>query len=135
MHIPAENTAVACAPKPGKLESLLREQRISDPALLLRAAILDHATQALTAEAAAIAQRGARALGDIDQSACGSRKVGNQGVLTARQDLPTSRSHRQPKLQSWDMGVSRPSRQAAKVSHCAPVTPLQYRVAIGRSAV
>ena len=86
------DTAVAPAPEPGKLEGLLRARQITDPALLLRAALIDHATQALTAEAAVRARRQARATGDVQQPAArSSRNAGNHGVLTARQDLPATR--------------------------------------------
>jgi hypothetical protein len=94
MLMQAENTATGPAPEPGKLEGLLRAQQIGDPALLLRAALLDHATQALTAEASAKVQRLARAASELQEPIpSGSRNPGNHGVLTAHQDLPATQSN------------------------------------------
>jgi hypothetical protein len=78
-------------PVPGRTEHALRDLQIHDPALLLRAAVIDQAARDLVAEATAkVNSRATVSIPDcpVCQTAPGARQAPGPPVRIARQDAP-----------------------------------------------
>jgi hypothetical protein len=74
---------------PGRTEHALRTLRIHDPALLLRAAVIDQAARDLVAEAATKAHsRDTVTVGPTSRPAPGARSAGSPPARVASQDTP-----------------------------------------------
>jgi hypothetical protein len=105
--------------RPGRLELMLRRQHITDPALLLRAAFLDHATQDLTAEATAAARRHADINTEIqDLTGSRARSLRNLSARTASQDHPAP-----PASRNRAPRTRQPATKPAQRAKAAPGHP------------
>jgi hypothetical protein len=109
-------------PVPGRTEQALRKLHIRDPALLLRAAVIDHAARDLVAEATAKAHRRNVVTGPGSRSVPRLRQAPGPPARAASQDVPPGPRAGRPVVVM--LGVS-PDRARS---------PLQRRIDNRRSA-
>ena len=80
------------APVPGRTEQALRKLRIRDPALLLRAAVIDQAAHDLVAQARAAAHSRDIVAGPASRPLPAVRRNGDRSARVASQDIGTARA-------------------------------------------
>jgi hypothetical protein len=104
-------------PVPGRTERALRKLQIRDPALLLRAAVIDQAARDLVAEAAARAHSRDTVTIPVPRPAPGTRQAPGQPPRVASQDAPLP-PHAGPVV-NQPLRTSTPAAPSAAVArHC-----------------
>jgi hypothetical protein len=111
---------------PGRTEHALRELQIHDPALLLRAAVIDQAARDLVAEAATKAHsRDTVTFGPASRPAPGAPSAASPPARVASQDTPLtphaghSLDHRRGAAPAGPVSRSRPARQGSRGARSA----------------
>jgi len=95
-------------PVPGRTEQALRKLHIRDPALLLRAAVIDHAARDLLAEATAKAHSRNIVSGPGSRSVPGLRQAPAPPARVASQDMPPAPRAGQPVAAMPGVSPARP---------------------------
>ena len=116
--------SVTVTPLPGRTEQTLLKLQIRDPALLLRAAVIDQAARELIAESTT-RERSRRDVSDRTRHPeVDTRPPGRLSVRVARQDVP---AYHAPITQPGPLEPDLTERSTRSMPTTSPVTPVGHR--------